>query len=113
MIHHLFSKSMVRPEDRALIMCLLERVVGIAKEEPSTQPEFLKALMSGSNGGSVAFDKVTGSGTVLKILALMTDAEVVKATAGYFKAAVTGHPISEGKECNSILHTSSRIKSIH
>ena len=59
MIHHLFSKSMVRPEDRALIMCLLERVVGIAKEEPSTQPEFLKALMSGSNGGSVAFDKVT------------------------------------------------------
>ena len=113
MIHHLFSKSMVRPEDRALIMCLLERVVGIAKEEPSTQPEFLKALMSGSNGGSVAFDKVTGSGTVQKILALMTDAEVIKATAGYFKAAVTGHPISEGKEYNRILHTSSRIKSIH
>ena len=113
MIHHLFSKSMVRPEDRALIMCLLERVVGIAKEEPSTQPEFLKALMSGSNGGSVAFDKVTGSGTVQKILVLMTDAEVVKATAGYFKAAVTGHPISEGKENNRKLHTSSRIKSIH
>ena len=103
MIHHLFSKSMVKPEDRALIMCLLERVVGIAKEEPSTQPEFLKALMSGSNGGSVAFDKVTGSGTVQKIFALMTDAEVVKATAGYFKAAVTGHPISEGKEYNRIL----------
>ena len=59
---------MIKPDDKALVMCLLERVVGIAKDEPTTQTDILKALMSG--GGSVAFDKVTGSGTVQKVLTL-------------------------------------------
>ena len=105
-IHYLFSRSEAKSEDSTLIQCVLERVVSIAKEVSETQIPLLKSILT--SPGSVAFDKVTGSHTVQKILSAASF-EVVKFVGDQYQAALAGH---RGPD-NHIYTVQERIYSAH